>query len=435
MDKNLEAVCIALEDLSKAVLASWNDDRTMTEHWGWNFPPVTRQDIAAIPANLASKVRAISLESVNPSIQKILPPIVTRINLLKAQTIPYLFNGNGNQAVPAFMASMNSIANWLDPLFSWERLVETKAMPKQISTRLRGLRAEIDQIVVDRDSLISEVSAIHSGADAAESLPADLASLEAARNKIAGVEKDSNKAIASIAGLQADAVAKLQDIRRAAEEADQLVERCEAAYKITTTVGLAASFDQRRSRTAWSMWVWVAGLLAALVLGAWQGAHRLELLAKIISTPGASGAAFAAQLVTAFISVGAPMWFAWIATKQIGQRFRLAEDYAYKAAVAKAYEGYRKEAVRIDPEFEKRLFASALTRLEEAPLRLVETETHGSPWHELLNSPALKAALKTAPEFRQQFLDLINQVMKNEFNSEKTIKEAKPVPKVGATAE
>lgn len=63
------------------------------------------------------------------------------------------------------------------------------------------------------------------------------------------------------------------------------------------------------------------------------------------------------------------MWFAWLATKQIGQRFHLAEDYAFKASVAKAYEGYRKEAARIDPEFEARLFGSALTRLDEAPLR------------------------------------------------------------------
>lgn len=89
----------------------------------------------------------------------------------------------------------------------------------------------------------------------------------------------------------------------------------------------------------------------------------------------------------------------------------------------------RKEAVRIDPAFEKRLFASALTRLEEAPLRLVESETHGSPWHELLNSAALKAALRSGPEFRQEFLDLIKGVIKNELSSEKGIADVKKTVK------
>ncbi|MNV99006.1 hypothetical protein D3C71_1943230 [compost metagenome] len=92
------------------------------------------------------------------------------------------------------------------------------------------------------------------------------------------------------------------------------------------------------------------------------------------------------------------MWFAWVSTKQIGQRFRLAEDYGFKASVAKAYEGYRKEAARIDEAFEAKLFSIALTRLDEAPLRTVEAETPGSPWHELF------ANAKSNPEFLEKLL-------------------------------
>lgn len=78
-----------------------------------------------------------------------------------------------------------------------------------------------------------------------------------------------------------------------------------------------------------------------------------------------------------------------MATKQISQRFKLAEDYDFKASVAKAYEGYKKEAAKIDKEFEARLFNVALTRLEEAPLRLVESANHGSPSHEFLDKSGL----------------------------------------------
>jgi hypothetical protein len=95
------------------------------------------------------------------------------------------------------------------------------------------------------------------------------------------------------------------------------------------------------------------------------------------------------------------VWFAWLATKQIGQRFRISEDYAFKAAVSRAYEGYRREAVRIDPELEAQLLRSALQRLDEQPLRLVEPTSYGSPWHELLASDSLKDALKSVPGFAE----------------------------------
>ena len=112
------------------------------------------------------------------------------------------------------------------------------------------------------------------------------------------------------------------------------------------------------------------------------------------------------QSLLSVASIGAPIWFAWLATKQIGQRFRLAEDYSFKAAVARAYEGYRKEAARIDPAFEARLFDSALTRLEEAPLRLVEASAHGSPWNELVNSAAFAKAMETVPELRDKLTEV-----------------------------
>lgn len=100
-----------------------------------------------------------------------------------------------------------------------------------------------------------------------------------------------------------------------------------------------------------------------------------------------------------------------LAAKQIGQRFRLAEDYAFKASVAKAYEGYRKEAARIDPQFEARLFGSALTRLDEAPLRLVEIGSHGSPWHELATSDGVRRAFELAPEFQEKATSLLRDAM------------------------
>lgn len=148
---------------------------------------------------------------------------------------------------------------------------------------------------------------------------------------------------------------------------------------------------------------WVAGLTVALIGGTAIGANRVQILTEALSISAPNWGIIWLHIILSIVSVGAPLWFAWLATKQIGQRFRLAEDYGYKSSVAKAYEGYRREAARIDEDFENRLFDSALTRLEEAPLRLVDEESHGSPWHELISSDAFKAALDKLPDLGATF--------------------------------
>lgn len=42
------------------------------------------------------------------------------------------------------------------------------------------------------------------------------------------------------------------------------------------------------------------------------------------------------NVLLTMLSVSAPVWLGWVATKQIAQRFRLAEDYAYKASISNA---------------------------------------------------------------------------------------------------
>ncbi|MDR5883485.1 hypothetical protein [Caballeronia sp. LZ032] len=172
--------------------------------------------------------------------------------------------------------------------------------------------------------------------------------------------------------------------------------------RTSTAVGFAGAFHDRAEKLNISIYIWVAGLVVALVGGAWLGGSQLHQLADAIQGSTSPSIVWT-RLAMSLLSVGGPIWFAWLATKQIGQRFKLAEDYAYKASVSKAYEGYRREALHLDEEFQKRLFSTALTRLDEQPLRFVETETHGSPWHELLSSDIVKEALRIAPELAGQF--------------------------------
>ncbi|MWV13314.1 hypothetical protein F3I62_14505 [Pseudomonas sp. R-28-1W-6] len=406
MHEALSDLCDSLEDLADTLLNAWGENRTLKDVHGWHHPPLTRQDIAEIPISLINKLEKFDIDDIDKVIEDKIKLFPAKVEQLKRDTITYIFNGNAHQALPAYMATMNWINLILEPLFSWENLKDTKAMPHQMAKRLRTIKAEIDQLTPNKEEITNQIRLIQDATEAAESLPTDLQALIDARAKIERLSDDSVKFHSAIEQRNNSTNAYEQVITSRADAAEKLVMQCEEAYRITTTKGLAAGFDQRAGKLGASMWVWVVGLVLSLGIGAILGSKRISSLTESLSIPDPRWEIILAQLILSALSVGAPLWFAWVSTKQISQRFRLAEDYAFKASVAKAYEGYRKEAARIDEAFEARLFSSALTRLEEAPLRLVETDHHNSPWSELFSSPHFQKALDTIPELKDKFIEI-----------------------------
>jgi hypothetical protein len=174
---------------------------------------------------------------------------------------------------------------------------------------------------------------------------------------------------------------------------------------------------------------WVTGLFAALAIGGYVASIRFAELSALIALPNVTGTGIALSLILSISSVGGAIWFAWVATKQIGQRFRLSEDYAFKASISRAYEGYRKEAARMDPELEIKLLRSALQRLDEQPLRLVESDTHATPMSELLNSPIVQRAVNSVPGFFEEMTSAASDALKKAKPME-----IAPAPKNAVTA-
>lgn len=409
MHKALDNVCESLDTLSSVILESWTDDRTLAEVYGWHHPAITRHDVAAKPAELASKIRLANVNEIDAKLLARLQDVPRRLQLLHPTTVPHIFNGNAHQALQALTETLDWLSDLLDPMFGWQTLQDNKAMPAPLARRLRGIQADVDELVPNKDRLQEQIRQIQDATEAAESLPTDMQSLKEARNTINRLSTESAELYGKIDERHKSATLAVTQITSRQVEAEKLVQQCEEAYRITTTKGLAAAFDQRATRLGWSMWVWVFGLLSALAIGAYLGSHRVELLSTAIADKEPHWGVIWMHIALSALSVGAPLWFAWLATKQIGQRFKLAEDYGFKASVAKAYEGYKREAARIDEALEARLFASALTRLEEAPLRLVGSTDHGSPWHELVSSEAFQKAITVVPELRDKFVEVAKE--------------------------
>lgn len=384
MNENFKPLVETLTATATAIIAfSPTEKRGLNVvHQGWSQPAIGLPELAEMANSLVQEIQQFGLDELDETQLASIADWVQRIEFMRTNTIPQVWGGNGVVAVPAYIIGIQELRRALQPLLPQTAALDPKAMPVLTARRIKRLSDEVDAIIINRDLLKERMSAINDAYEAAESLPENLDSLREARDEISKISKQISKDALETDISKNTVNDDLAVIHALREQAAKLVDQCEEAYRITTSKGLAGAFESRAEGLAESMKWWVGGLVAALIIAASLGYHRVDLLSTSLAAIEPKWGAIWLNFILSLLSVGAPLWFAWVATKQIGQRFKLAEDYAYKASISKAYEGYRREASSLDPNFMARLFSSSLTRLEEAPMRLLEPTSHGSPLHE-----------------------------------------------------
>jgi hypothetical protein len=404
--------CEALDSLATAVSSQKPFEGILSRH-AWYFPALSIKELSELAEQLSGDLSEHLTDPDWPQDQvDFLETLPERISHLKVQVVPQMFNGNAGQAIPAYTGSLAwfrlCLKDTLEPppVVDFES-IDPDAIPTKLARRVRNVEGQISRVEESAGNLDEKVALINTAYQAANDLPATIEDLKQGNAAVETAKTASAVSLSTIEENQKKSATALGKVEKDQIEAEKLVVQCGEAYRITTTKGLAGAFDTRASKLAGSMWVWVFGLLAALAIASLLGGQRVALLSGALTGPEPKWGAIWLNLILSALSVAAPLWFAWVATKQISQRFRLAEDYAFKASVAKAYEGYRREAASLDEQFSSRLFSSALTRLEEAPLRLVDGQDHGSPWHELFASSKVQRAIDSVPELRQRAEDLV----------------------------
>lgn len=410
MSAEISDVYDALRRVADAVVSNHpsQNDALFSDQWGWVAPAINRHEAAALASTLAKDIEQVDKYPDGADVSA--DEIVRRISHLQTQIVPHMYNGNIGQAYPAYAATLEAIRKVVLPSQTWT--VQNRTMlPAALVRKAAAAQGRLDELEKSIPQLADKIAEINSAHAVADNLEVDLQALAEARNKVERAVEESVRKEAQLNSLLSHSTNSENLLRERADIAAKLVAQCEEAYHITTTKGLAGAFDQRAISLRWSMRGWVVGLSIALLGGSWIGAVRLESLAQALSVANPKWPLVISQLLLSLLGVGAPVWFAWLATKQIGQRFRLAEDYAFKASVSKAYEGYRKEAAQLDPEFQSTLFRSALTRLDEAPLRLVEAHQHASPVQDFANSEVVKNAFNVAPDLPSKLMAVINDAL------------------------
>lgn len=386
-----------------------NEEPFGNAHGNWSFPGLTRAELIEEAQTIVDLIKDQGGDEVGDYGAR-LQDYARRLQHLQQHTVGQLWS-NAGQAVPAYLFTLQGLRKALAPVLTNNGHAEAAVKLRTLTNQLRSMEARLNGLEPRTTSLSTMVERIEQAYNAADQLPTDLESLSEARQKIAELVKDATRDQSDVLRIRGEANELDKQLNKSADDAKAVLERCETAYSASTSVGLAAAFSERSNSLSSSMWIWVGGLVAALVVGGYFGSVQLHSLADLFKVPNSSTSVIVLNLLLSVLSVGAPVWFAWLSTKQIGQRFRLAEDYAFKASISRAYEGFRREAARFDKDMEARLLTSALTRLDELPLRLVETDSHGSPWHELASSDAVKQAMKAVPGFAEQVKDLASMAI------------------------
>ena len=418
MNQTLLDIKKELNSITEQLESSISSDEALNYARGhWAFPGITKAELITETKNLISLIDSKGNDEIDDK-DGALARYLRALEFLSANTVPQIW-GNANDAVPAYIITINALKTALEPFLIKDDSKELAIQLKNQRKRIRGLEATLNELEPRTSPLKEMVFSIEQAHETAEQLPTDLESLREARETIGKLVTESTADKAATLAAKTE-IEKLQaELKYVSKEANDVLEECKSTYAAATSVGLAAAFAERSDNLSKSIRFWVGGLILSLSAGGFFGSAQLQKLLELMAQKDISNLSMSINFIMAVLSIGAPVWFSWLATKQIGQRFKLSEDYAFKASVSRAYEGFRKETARFDKEMEAKLLSSALTRLDELPLRLVEAENHGSPWHELASSNIVKQAMSKIPSFPDNVKELARNAMNKEQESTK----------------
>jgi len=159
-----------------------------------------------------------------------------------------------------------------------------------------------------------------------------------------------------------------------------------------TSAGLAEAFADRKlsilkSQKLWK-WAFGLGLASTAAVALCVIAYPEFFKPKDISVNDGQLLWIVAALIPKIAVLGAPIWLAAFAAKQLAVRFRLEEDYAYKEALAKSFEGYKNQMSGVTTEgVDGALAGMVLTAMGKAPVDLYEKRVSTeSPFERFLDS-------------------------------------------------
>lgn len=160
-------------------------------------------------------------------------------------------------------------------------------------------------------------------------------------------------------------------------------------------VGLARSFQARRVRLRFGLFIWAASFFIGIGILGWISYANPPVLTE-------NGKLDPIALIFRFMLSAPFIWLTWFAARQYGYTVRIQEDYAFKEASALAFVGYRNE-VSNDPEMLKLLQKNAIKNFGDNPAKILSKKADSpSPLYAIIEM------LIKYPKKLKKLMDCIN---------------------------
>jgi len=283
---------------------------------------------------------------------------------------------------------------------------------------LRGRR--IAENAERLETLIQEIE-IMSGklSDDVKKVENTLEYVEQTVEQIKGYEREAGTAKTNSEASASESIQKkgeindqLEKISKATKRSEELLEEIEGEKQAidgllegASKIGMARSFQLRRQtiENSQSRWLWAL----YISLGVMVVVGGLELIFLSHSFLADHGFQIDDIWLWAIkLPILIPIvWAAWFSARQYGHTRRLAEDYAFKEAMAMAYQGYKREMTG-DAELLKSLRDRAIENFGSNPLRLMESPDPSSPLHDLYSQAMKENVLDKLTALLRSAVDL-----------------------------
>lgn len=401
--EQLRTALVSLRDKLSSI-----NGKKFSEKWGANIgPALTTSDLSKQVSALVLTIDSVDWSATSEDDISYLNAFAQTIDSLQG-VVQNIFNANNQHSPVAIAVFISSLESILASKIGTNELKASLALPTRLQRKVTVAQQRLEQANLSLEDIDIKLKHIDDAYEAAENLPKTQQDLKDALDELVKTKKSALEHELSAKKSAEESESKMKELEALKKQAEAVIKNINDVYRAATSQGLAQAFKAKQDSLNQSMAIWVVLLLISLACAALIGHVRFPAILNAISKEPQWGIV-GINIAISALSIAPAVWFGWMATKQIGQRFRLAEDYGYKAALATAYEGYRNEAARLDPIFEAQLFATALGRLDEIPLRLVEPDAPGSPMHELFKSQEFKSAIATVPGLKDNLVSLLKR--------------------------
>ncbi len=329
------------------------------------------------------------------------------------------------QHFPGFLAQLSQVVTALYSMtiLSKEAGTDTVVdLTAEIPTALGALEQATERLNQHLEVCASAEEWKTRAEAAATSAEQDEASASATNKRINTTAQESKTLLQEIQALKTQSDTSNQAINDLAEKAVEVTENIDnyesritklitqaeedqreiaRSLPSATSAGLASFFSDHARSLKWPKWGWSMGFIIGIGLLMWLMLDTLSLLSQIAdmgnqAADPATGKEDAAIHYTAWrlllerIPLSAPLiWFAWFCSRNYGHIVRLQEEYAFKAAISRAFEGYKKQMKEIGEAGEQSLLgllsSEVIQVLARDPQRVfVRKATDDSPFSSVL---------------------------------------------------